>query len=888
MTTCGYITIPEEMSFVTIQSNQSISNRESLRDKIHEIHNHLRNNGAGYGMNALKVFNVIYGLKKIEENGLIDIVGLARPECEFSYLLKRANENDDEQFAELILDKVLGSIHNSNIKHLLFYEIPTNIRAAVFVYLIKEIDKITLIEKTCNVNLCGKIYEYFIGRDESAISELGAYFTDRHIVDFILNKLNPQIEEDGTIGTMIDMFGGSGGFTIGYIDWLMKAYPERINWVIELGKVHHYDMNEDVIKSAGLEFLCLTHVLPFMENLKYKNSFKDEFMDEHKKYKKYKYPLTNPPYGGDKTNKSGAQIKRDKVKAFIKAELKTATDETILSHRREQLKRIEAQERQEKRENEKSKVSVEMCSGRIQRFAKNNGELKGNDKESCSLMLLMDIVDVGGTAIGVLKEGVFFNKSYRELRKCLIEKFNVREVISVPQDQFENTSTKTSIVIFDNTPEQTTREVRFSELVVERYQEDTFGETVEGDIVIVDNKGDIKGVSDVLISCASREELLTNEIYSLNAKDYQIIKNHFSNCYSFYNFDDLCEIRLGTRITKSNAINGDIPVYGGGDITFYTNKSNRDGNTLIISRYALSNTCVRLIDSKFYLNDSGMSIHTKNESQQHYINFWLLSEHCQNFIYKNCTSGSIQKNINMNLLKKMQIPLPKTPEKMRQIVESISEPWNQKSTMEKCMHELELFVKNKIIEITENNECEDIELGKLCELTSGKFKSSDCNKTGLYPFYNGKAMQPDGYSDKYCYDEKEYIILIKDGGAGYGIYGEQIGLGNVYLCNGKSGFTCHQLALKLKIDLNIKYLYQYLRNKKNDIMDLAKYSIKLGTITKTDLNKFIIKIPKNKELIKELEPIFEQIEQLQREIKENDELYKQRMCEFIEDAMPTI
>ena len=41
--------------------------KEALKDKIHEIHNYLRNNGAGYGMNALKVFNILYGLKKLEE-----------------------------------------------------------------------------------------------------------------------------------------------------------------------------------------------------------------------------------------------------------------------------------------------------------------------------------------------------------------------------------------------------------------------------------------------------------------------------------------------------------------------------------------------------------------------------------------------------------------------------------------------------------------------------------------------------------------------------------------------------------------------------------------------------------------------------------------------------
>jgi len=58
-----------------IPQELNITNREALKEKIHEIHNFLRNNGAGYGMNALKVFNIFYGLKKIEENNLFDKVG---------------------------------------------------------------------------------------------------------------------------------------------------------------------------------------------------------------------------------------------------------------------------------------------------------------------------------------------------------------------------------------------------------------------------------------------------------------------------------------------------------------------------------------------------------------------------------------------------------------------------------------------------------------------------------------------------------------------------------------------------------------------------------------------------------------------------------------------
>ena len=269
----------EEMNEMIEQTN-SISNKEALKDKIHEIHNYLRNNGAGYGMNALKVFNIIHGLKKIEENGLLDKVSLKKPDCSFSYLLNLANENKDEQLADLIFGNVLQSICDSELKELLFYEIPQNIRGSVFVYLIKEIDKITIIEKKCNVLLAGKIYEYFIGRDESAISELGAYFTDRHITKFSLRKANPKMNEDGTIPSMIDMFGGSGGFTTEYINYLNETYSQLINWTNEINKIYHYDMNEDVIKSAGLEFFCLTGVLPNMNNLKYKNSFTDEFNEK--------------------------------------------------------------------------------------------------------------------------------------------------------------------------------------------------------------------------------------------------------------------------------------------------------------------------------------------------------------------------------------------------------------------------------------------------------------------------------------------------------------------------------------------------------------------------------------------------------------------------------
>lgn len=725
-----------------IAQSNSVSNKEALKDKIHEIHNYLRNNGAGYGMNALKVFNILYGLKKIEENNLLDKVSLTRPYCEFSHLLDLANKNEGEILASMITKEVLDSIHDSELKEFLYYDIPKNIKGSVYVYLIKEINKITLIEKTCNVLLSGKIYEYFIGRDESAISELGAYFTDRHIVDYILKKLNPCTNEDGSISSMIDVFGGSGGFTTGYINYLNDKYPS-INWNSEINKISHFDMNEDVIKSAGLEFFCLTGVLPNMDNLKYKNSFTDEFGD-----KKYKYPLTNPPYGGDKSSKSEGQCKREKVKEYIKYEILTTVDEGLRNKRQKQLKDIEAQERQEKKENDKTKVSVSMCSGRIQKFAKDN-DLKGNDKESCSLMLLMDILEVGGTAIGVLKEGVCFNRTYKDIRKCLVENFNVREVISIPQDQFENTSTKTSIVIFDNTVEKT-QEVKFSDLSVDRYTEDKFAE-VFGHIMIVENKGDIVGVSDVLVSVASKTEIIGNGICSLNGKDYNKREIIVGEGYELVKLGDVCELKNGNAFKTSEYTDKGIPLltithipgFNFDNCKYITQCKEYDekyivkkndilialtGNDESVGTYG-----IYIKDEIVYCNQRVAKL-TINEIMNKYVYFIFDAINIKSYITGN---GSVQKNVSSVEIEKLRIPIPKSQAKIQEWVDKISAPYNEKNTKTKQRKEFETFIQNRMEDIGENEECDEVELRSLIDTKSGDYITKTKMVAGIYPVYGG-------------------------------------------------------------------------------------------------------------------------------------------------------
>ena len=855
----------------------SISNKEALKDKIHDIHNYLRNNGAGYGMNALKVFNILFGLKKIEEKGLVDKVGLSDI-CKFSYLLEKAKDNSaeklsDEIFVELF-DRVLQDIYdNEKIKDLLFYEIPKNMKGSVLRHLIIEINDITKIENDCNVLLSGKIYEYFIGRDESAISELGAYFTDRHIVDYILNKLSPCINDDGTISSMIDMFGGSGGFTTGYINYLNEKYKNgEINWETEIRKINHFDMNEDVIKSAGLEIFCLTGILPNENNLCYKNSFRDNFNDT-----KYKYPITNPPYGGDKNKRSTAQEKRDKIKEYIKKGLINVTDEGVRIARQNQLNHIEKQEKEDKKNNNKTKVCLENCSDRIQKYAHDN-KLKGNDKEACSLILLMDILEVGGTAIGVLKEGVFFNSSYKDLRRCLIEKYNVREIISVPSDQFENTSTKTSIIIFDNTEEKTS-EVKFYDLVVERYTEDKFIES-NGNILIVENKGDISGVSDKLVSVASREEILSNPIYSLNGKDYNKKVIVCGEGYELVKIGDICEFKAKSKRKASyGKKEGEYNFYTSSDKVQKCDVADYKDECLIIGSGGVANI---KLDNEFSCSADNFILHSKYNKYLYSIIIGNMNILIDGF------TGSVLKHLSKEYLVNLQIPIPKSEQKIQEWVDKISKPYDEKNSKQNKIKDLEEYVQNKIKDITENEECEEVELGRVAKI------NMNCLKKNQYEYINYIDISSvkdekinsvqnilSNFPSRAKRIVKKYDILystVRPNLKGYTLL-----YSDINNCIASTGFV----VITANIDINPIYLYTLIKDNK-----VNEYLIKNATGTKypaVDPKIFLsikIKIPKNKQLIQDLEPIFNEIEKLQGEVGEAETLYNNLIKELSDEAMP--
>ena len=187
----------------------TISTKEQLKSHIHQIHNLIRNSGAGYGLDALKIFNFFYGLKILEQYW----EQFKLKSIKFSKLVKLSKKtlNDDSNcdvLVEIFGNHTIKKSSNPDFKLGCLFElhkhdklnkifvtkINEGLKSTFYKQLIIEIDKIPtinnkkksdIINEKFDVDIKGKTYEYFIGRDKQAISDLGSYFTDRHITNFI-------------------------------------------------------------------------------------------------------------------------------------------------------------------------------------------------------------------------------------------------------------------------------------------------------------------------------------------------------------------------------------------------------------------------------------------------------------------------------------------------------------------------------------------------------------------------------------------------------------------------------------------------------------------------------------------------------------------------------
>ena len=226
--------------------------------------------------------------------------------------------------------------------------------------------------------------------------------------------------------------------------------------------------------------------------------------------------------------------------------------------------------------------------------------------------------------------------------------------------------------------------------------------------------------------------------------------------YPLVRLGDVCDIEYGTRITKKNTFGDKYPVYGGGGETFRSDEFNRE-DQYIISRFGMSPECVRYVEGKFFLNDSGMTVKTKTKNiiKTRFIEVFLYTQ--QRAIYL-MGRGSSQKNIDMDAFKDIKVPDISEP-LQRKIVaecEKVDEEYNRsrmsiedyKKKIAQVFERLEVItnVRRGITFKLSNPAVFDVSIGR-------RVLGSEVSPQYSVPVYSANVFEPFGMIDK---------LLIKD------------------------------------------------------------------------------------------------------------------------------
>jgi type I restriction enzyme S subunit len=127
--------------------------------------------------------------------------------------------------------------------------------------------------------------------------------------------------------------------------------------------------------------------------------------------------------------------------------------------------------------------------------------------------------------------------------------------------------------------------------------------------------------------------------------------------------NDVAAVEYGERVVRARDGGTIYPVYGGGGATFSIDRYNRE-DCYIVSRFGMSETCVRHVEGKFFLNDSGLSVRTTNASVlcQEYLDRVLLANQDRIFAM---STGTAQKNLDVPSFRKFPIPVPTMADQRR-------------------------------------------------------------------------------------------------------------------------------------------------------------------------------------------------------------------------------
>ena len=665
----------------------------------------------------------------------------------------------------------------------------------------KLIDKLNSLDLSqTEYDVLGNAYEEVI-QDIMTGKVLGQFFTQPLVKKMMVKLINPQIHPGGKIDTCGDPTMGTGGFLITYLQYILQQATSK-----------NIKPDWDFIKTEGLygkELEPDTYQLA-VSNMLISSGHMFEKLDRGDSIRvpitrKFDNILANPPFGIK-------GLKYDDFQSSLKSEYVP---------------------------------------------------IKTDNAVSLFIQAIIYMLKINGKCAVVLPDGQDLfsktNKTLVAIREYLMKTCDLKEIIYLPSGIFTYTSIKTCVFYFVKKREGT--DVLETKIKISKTQKETgrdykFSKTHQTTKVKFYDYNPYEDVKNLLVEVPI-EKIVSNS-YSLNYAEYmkdETEEEQYEEGVVVKTLGEVCSIDYGTRIVRKDNIEGEYPVYGSGRAMFSTETFNREGFNILIGRFALSLECVRFVNEKIFLNDSGLSVKPKTDILLHkYVGYYLL--HNQSIIY-NCARGTAQKNLEMDIFKSIKIPIPSL-EHQQEIVKYLDFIYEKanKTSNEKIA---ELKQLNKFCLSNQKIFGENVvkELGEICEVNQGNSLTKTEMIDGIYDVIGGGKII--GKHNEKNRDGNDFTLT-------------RVGDININYIDRPYYLTDNGFSLKSKQeDIMTKYLYYLLSHNKNNLTNLYQGTAQ-KVISKTNLKTIKIPVPsleRQKEIVEYCEYNDTLIKQLEKEIENN-------------------
>ena len=467
----------------------------------------------------------------------------------------------------------------------------------------------------------GDAFEYLLSVLGSQ-GDAGQFRTPRHIIDFMVEVLDPQKEE-----SMLDPACGTGGFLISSYRHIIKRNSKN------------YDPSKDAFSFARGE----------------DNAFDIQIQSNgHYKGEKLK------PLERKKVQKGtvGYDISPDMVKFSL-------VNMFLHKFQEPQIHDYDTLTSDDRWGDDFDVILANppfmSPKGGIRPHSRFSVE--SNRSEVLFVDYIAEHLTLKGRAGVIVPEGIIFkgDKAYKKLRKMLVDDRFLWAVVSLPSGVFQPYSgVKTSILFLDRQRSKGTDEILFIDVGADGFDLGATRRRIEGNDLpeafkaLCAWRDDCKKVRSDLAHWVSRDKIRKSDNYNLSGSRYREVIERPSK-WPMVKLGDVCKIYQPKTISqKEMEVSGKYIVFGAnGPIGRYGKYNHEESEVLVTCRGATCGT-VNKSKPKSWITGNAMVIKPETKKLNKNYLFYLLKGSDLS-----CTiSGSAQPQITRQSLSPFKIPLP--------------------------------------------------------------------------------------------------------------------------------------------------------------------------------------------------------------------------------------